>query len=133
MKKLAKTIVVTILMLVTLVGCKKSNDVNPKIGYTDLKILRISVNPYTDLCGCMCYRESNSDTCYLAFDKTITPNIDTDLLQISYFDGWVFEPQLNQYIRNNKVKTFGYSDMVTSRTDLFNAKVGSVIRFKFKL
>jgi len=121
------------LALTLLVGCKKSNDVKPKNDYTDLKILRISVNPYTDLCGCMCYRESNSDTCYLAFDKTITPNIDTDLLQISYFDGWVFEPQLNQYIRNNKVKTFGYSDMVTSRTDLFNAKVGSVIRFKFKL
>lgn len=132
MKKLARTTVMTILMLMTLIGCNKRNDVNPK-DYTDLKILRINVNPSTNMCGCMCYREINNDTCYLNFDKTITPNIDDDLLYLSYVDGWVFEPQLNQYIRNNKVKTFGYSDMVTSRTDLFNAKVGSVIRFKFKL
>lgn len=134
MKKLAKTIVVTILMLVTLVGCKKSNDVNPKSDYTDLKILSIDHTSYHY--NLLCFRSSKNDTCEIRYDKVVTP--DPSNLDIIYYDGtFTYDASSNQYIRNISGFPFYYPDdsrgpkMITTKTELFDVTVGSVIRLGF--
>ncbi len=117
------------LALTLLVGCKKSNDVKPKNDYTDLKVMQINShnNDYTY----NCYRESKNDTCYIIFSKVITPDPNSSIIYLSYYDGWIYEPLIDKYIRYNKVKIINFNDIITDRIDFLNMTTGSTIRLGF--